>query len=194
MTHRTKKKSRVKGQEGFTMIEAIVAIFILTIGLVGTAAAIVYALEFSTISRNVGAAKSVIVASIEEVETLRNAQRLNFRQIANVGAVNNADAANQFAGFSNGFTPVSTKPGPDGVNGTDDDLTTSPGADGKYGTNDDVIDSTLARSGYSRRITISVLSASLKRVEVRVRFPGREGKQGEITGVSYLNDDSRVNR
>ncbi len=192
--HRTGKKSRVKTEDGFTMIEAIVAIFVLTIGLIGTVAAITYALEFGSISRNVGSAKSVIVASIEEVETLRNAQRLNFRQIANAGAVDNSDSSNQFNGFSTGFKQVALQTGPDGVNGTDDDLTTAPGADGKYGTTDDVIDASLVRGGYLRQITVSDLSTSLKKVEVKVKYPGREGKQGEITGVSYLNDDSRVNR
>lgn len=176
------------------MIEAIVAIFVLTIGLMGTMAAITYALEFGSISRNVGSAKSVIVATIEEVETLRNAQRLNFRQVANVGKVDNAESTNQFNGFSEGFKQVSLKPGADGVNGTDDDLATSAGADGAYGTKDDVIDTTRVRSGYMRQITVSDLSDSLKKIEVKVKYLGRAGKQGEITGVSYLNDDARVNR
>jgi len=203
-TRHREESSRHKNQGGFTMIEAIVAIFVLTIGLMGTMAAITYALEFGSISRNVGSAKSVIVAAIEEVETLRNAQRLNFRQIANAGKVDNAEATNQFDGFSVGFKPVSTKPGPDGVNGTNDDLTalgsdgtyktSNPGADGKFGTSDDPIDTSLVRSGYMRQITVTDLSDSLKKIEVKVKYLGREGKQGEITGVSYLNDDARVNR
>ncbi len=82
------------------MVEAVCAIFVVTIGLIGTAAAITYALEFSAISRNVTSAKSIIVSTIEEIETLRNSRRLDFSQIANVGAVNNADATNTFGGFS----------------------------------------------------------------------------------------------
>jgi type II secretory pathway pseudopilin PulG len=188
------KNIQLKNQDGFTMIEAIVAIFVLTIGLIGTMAAMTYALEFSSISRNVGSAKSVIVASIEEVETLRNAQRLNFRQIANVGKVDNSDASNLFNGFSTGFKQVSLNPGADGVFGTSDDLSANAGADGIYGTADDLIDTTRVRSGYMRQITITDLSDSLKKIEVKVKYLGREGKQGEITGVSYLNDDARVNR
>lgn len=193
MSDSTKKKS-VRSEDGFTMIEAIVAIFILTIGLVGTVAAITYAIEFGRISRNVGAAKSIIVASIEQVETLRNAQRLNFKQIANVGKVDNTDSSNPFGGFGVGFKSVSLVPGNDGVNGTDDDLSTAAGADGKFGTSDDVIDPALARGGFQRQITITDLSASLKKIEVKVKFLGREGRQGEITGVGYLNDDARVTR
>lgn len=188
------KKISTKTEDGFTLIEAVIAIFILTIGLVGTVAAITYAIEFGRISRNVSGAKSVIVASIEEVETLRNAQRLNFRQIANVGAVDNTDATNPFDGFSTGYKPVSLAPGNDGVFGTDDDLSKSAGADGKFGTSDDVLDLTLVRSGLQRQITISNLSSSLKKIEVRVRYSSREGKQAEIVGVGYLNDDARVTR
>jgi len=185
----------IQAENGFTMIEAIIAVFILTIGLVGTMATVVYALEFGAISRNVGGAKSIIVATIEEVETLRNAQRLNFRQIANVGKVDNTDSSNVFGGFSNGFKPLTTNPGPDGVNGTDDDLIAK-GADGIYGTADDFVDTSQVRSGYSRQITVSFVGAStsLKKIEIKVKYLGRAGKQGEITGVSYLNDDSRVNK
>lgn len=188
------KKILSQTEGGFTLIEAVVAIFVLTIGLVGTVAAITYAIEFGRISRNVGGAKSVIVASIEEIETLRNAQRLNFRQIANAGKVDNADSSNQFDGFSAGFKPVSLQPGNDGVLGTDDDLSKTAGADAKFGTSDDELDETRARAGLERQITITDLSVSLKKIEVRVRYYGREGKQGEITGVGYLNDDARVTR
>lgn len=190
----TKEKKSADGEAGFTMMEAIVAIFVLTIGLVGTAAAITYALEFGAVSRNVGGAKAIIVSSIEDVETLRNAQRLNFKQIANAGKVDNTDSSNQFDGFSAGFKSVSLAPGNDGVNGTNDDLSKSAGADGKFGTPDDIIDDSLVRGGLQRQITITDLSASLKKIEIKVRYLGRQGKQGEITGVGYLNDDARVTR
>jgi len=173
------------------MVEAIIAILILTIGLIGTAAAVTYALEFSTISRNVTRAKLVVVASIEEIESLRNSRRLGFKQFANAGSVDNSDATNQFLGFSKGFQVVSSRPGADGVNGTADDLT-APGKDGIYGTKDDISDSTLAREGYTRQIEIINLSASLKKVVIRVRYTSAKGKLGEIVGVSYLNDEART--
>lgn len=187
------EKYAKKNEAGFSMVEAVAAIFILTIGLIGTAAAITYALEFGSISRNVTSAKSVIVSSIEEIETLRNSRRLNFRQFANVGGVDSTDAANPFGGFSTGFKTVSLSPGPDGVYGTDDDLKDA-GPDGKYGTADDFDNQGLIRSGYLRQITITNLSDSLKKIEVKVRYLGRAGKMGEITGVSYLNDEARITK
>jgi len=187
------ENTTTKGEAGFTLIEAVIAILILTIGLIGTAAAITYALQFGAVSRNLSSAKSVIVATIEEVEALRNVRRLDFKQVANVGSVDNVGSPNLFNGFSTGFKPVSLSPGPDAVNGTDDDLR-DPGADGNYGTPDDFDNQGLVRSGYMRNITVTNLSDTLKRVEVRVRYLGSSGIIGEIAGVSYLNNEMRVTR
>jgi len=189
------ENTTTKGEAGFTLFEAVIAILILTIGLIGTAAAITYALQFGAVSRNVSSAKSVIVATIEEVETLRNARRLDFKQVANVGNVDNIGSPNPFNGFSTGFKPVSLNPGADGVNGTNDDLIEA-GADGIFGTPDDFLNQTVVRQGYEREITITDLNGSttIKKIEIKVRYVGRAGKVGEITGVAYLNDEARVTR
>ena len=186
-------KSSQENEKGFTLVEAVAAIFIVTIGLIGTAAAITYALEFGAISRNVTSAKSVIISTIEEIETLRNARRLEFKQIGNRGAVNNTGVTNRFDGFVTGFQPVSLEPGEDGVNGTADDFIAA-GPDGKFGTADDFENSALTRQGYYRRIEITNLSDSIKEILITVRYVGRAGKMGEISGVCYLNDEARVTR
>ncbi|CAN5509559.1 hypothetical protein BH10ACI1_BH10ACI1_16010 [soil metagenome] len=180
-------------QSGFTLIEAVIAILIMTIGLIGTAAAISYALQFSTLSRNVSNAKLVVVASIEEIEALRNSRQLEFKQIENVGNVNNNNAPTIFDGFSTGFRDISINPGPDGVNGTNDDLR-NPGADGIYGTGDDFDDLNWVRSGYRRQITITNLNSTLKKIEVKVQYLGTNGSIGELTGVCYLNDETHETR
>ena len=59
----------------------------------------VYALEFGTTSRNVGNAKLIITSTMEEVESLRNTRRLDFKQIANVPDVDNIDSKNTFNGL-----------------------------------------------------------------------------------------------
>jgi prepilin-type N-terminal cleavage/methylation domain-containing protein len=178
-------------QKGFTMIEAIIAIFIITIGLIGTAAAITYALEYNSVSRNSSNAKLIITASIEEIESLRNTRRLEYKQITNSGSVDNTDCPNTFNGFSNGYKDVSISPGPDGVNGTDDDLLNE-GADLVYGTSDDYNDLSFARGGYTRQITITALSTTVKKIEVKVKYVSSGGKIGELRGVCYLNDDNRL--
>ncbi len=188
------KKNNSKSESGFSLVEAVIAIFILTIGLIGTAAAITYALEFGAISRNVTKAKLYIVASIEEIESLRNSNRLDFKQFANNGSVNNSGSPNQFMGFSNGFKGVSNMPGNDGVFGTNDDFSSAAGADGVFGTADDIIDLSRIREGYSREIVITDLSTTMKKIVIKVQYTGAGGKLGEITGVSYLTNEARVNR
>lgn len=169
---------RLGGESGFTLVEAVFAIFILTIGLVGTAAAITYALQYGAISRNVTKAKLMVVASFEEIESLRNSRRLDFKQIANAGSVDNNGASNPFTGFSTGFRQIPGNPGTDGV----------------YGTADDVPDASPSRNGFTRQITITNISSNIKKVEVKVRYPGNGETMGEITGVCYLNDEARLTR
>ncbi len=192
-TQNISNKSLAKKQNGFSLIEAIVAIFVLTIGLIGTAAALSYAIHFGTISRNVTTAKLMIVGQIEEIETLRNTKRLDFKQIANVGSVDNTDTPATFGGFSTGFKGLSVNPGPDGVNGTDDDLRDA-GPDGTFGTGDDFDNPAFVRSGYMRRITVTNLSGSMKKIEIKVRYYGSGGGVGELNGVCYLNDEGRLTR
>jgi type II secretory pathway pseudopilin PulG len=187
------KNNLTKKHDGFSLIEAVIAIFIMTVALIGTAAALGYAIHYGTISRNVTSAKSMIVAEIEEVETLRNSRRLDFKQIANVGGVDNTDTAASFSGFSTGYKELSLNPGPDGVNGTDDDLRDA-GTDGVYGTADDFDNPALVRSGFMRQVTITNLSVSMKKIEIRIRYFGSGGGVGEIAGVCYLNDEGRLTR
>jgi type II secretory pathway pseudopilin PulG len=191
MLNKSLKKSESKNEAGFTLIEAVIAILIITVGLIGTAGAITYALEYSTISKNATNAKQVATSIIEQVESLRNTRRLNFKQIANVGSVDNTDAINTFTGFSVGFKELSNQPGADGVFGTDDDLVDA-GVDGIYGTADDFVNNALIRSGFTREITITNLSAVVKKVEVKVKYTSSAGKIGELRGVCYLNNDSRL--
>lgn len=183
-----------KKQAGFSLIEAIIAIFIVTIGLLGTAASITYALEYTAASRNISSAKLIITSTFEEIESLRNTRKLEFRQVANVGEVNNTNCPNPFSGFSNDFKEVSLESGKDGTFGTDDDLSIDAGSDGVWGTDDDVRDESRARGGYLRRITVTELSSTVKQVEVRIKYASSNGKMNELAGVCYLNNDFRLTR
>jgi type IV pilus modification protein PilV len=193
MLNKSLKNTGSDSENGFTLIECIIAILVITIGLLGTAAAITYALEYSTISKNATNAKQVATSMIEQIESLRNTRRLAYRQIANVGSVDNTATVNTFTGFSTGFKEVATKPGADGVTGTDDDLLNA-GADGIYGTGDDFIDNSIVRDGYTRKITITDLSPVIKKVEVNVRYASSAGKIGELRAVCYLNNDGRLSQ
>lgn len=168
------------------------ALVILLIGLLGIEAAIGYALMVTNSGRNVTNTKLLVVSILEEMETLRNTRQLTYGQIANQGQVDNTGATQPFNGFSTGFQPVSINPGPDGIYGTDDDLI-DVGRDGIYGTADDVTNPALARSGFTRQIQVTPLSANLKQITVTLRYPSQNGRIRTQVGISYLNNDARSN-
>jgi type II secretory pathway pseudopilin PulG len=179
-------------ESGVTILEMVVAMLILTVGLLGLAASIGYAVTVSNKGRNLTNSKLLVVSLLEQMETLRNTEQLTFGQIANQGSVDNTGAPKNFIGFPTAFQSLSINPGPDGIFGTSDDLI-SPGPDNVYGTSDDTVDSTWAVPGYQRQITITNLSANLKRIQVTLRYPDAAGKLRDLIGVSYLNNDTRSN-
>jgi Tfp pilus assembly protein PilE len=193
LNKKSEKLTESNNEAGFSLFEVIIAILVLTIGLIGTAAALSYSFEYSTTSRNVGSARLVIVSTIEEIESLRNTQRLNFKQLANVPDVDNTDAKNVFNGFSVDFKAVSLNPGFDGVFGTDDDLLEA-GPDGILGNSDDVENLSLARGGYMRRIAITPLLSepTIKKVVITVKYFSTGGKVSEVSGIAYINDEART--
>ena len=164
---------------GFTLLEMVVAMVIVTVGLLGVASAISYALMASNRGRGVTNAKMLVVSVLEQMETLRNTRELSFEEISNT-----QQPGSTFTGFpyADGvFRPVSTVPGPDGIYGTDDDL--------RVGTVDDM---TLARPGVSRQIKITTFPSNpyLKKIEVSLRYSPNGGETKEVVGVSYLQDDA----
>ena len=179
-------------EAGVTILEMVVAILILTVGLLALAASIGYAVTVSNKGRNLTNSKLLVVSILEQVETLRNTEQLTFGQIANQGAVDNSGAPRSFGGFPTGFQPVSINPGPDGIFGTSDDLI-SPGPDNIYGTSDDFTDPTWGVAGYSREIVITNLNANLKRIQVTLQYQDAGGTVRNLVAVSYLNNDTRSN-
>lgn len=190
-------RTQFHSESGVTILEMVVAMLILTIGLLGLAASIGYAVTVSNKGRNLTNGKLLVVSVLEQMEKLRNTEsgtieELTYGQIANVGNVDNTGASHSFSGFPTDFQPLSINPGPDGIFGTSDDLI-SPGPDNIYGTADDIIDPSWAVTGYQRQITITNLSANLKRIQVTLRYGDAGGKMHDLVGVSYLNNDTRSN-
>lgn len=180
------------GETGATLIEMLVAMVILMFGLLGLVATLGWSLNTSKRLRNMTDSKLTISSILEQMENLRNTKRLTFGQIANAGSVNNVGAQQTFGGFETGFQPVSISPGPDGIYGTSDDLRDD-GADNIYGTGDDFTNQALARPRYTREIVITSLSSNLKKIQVTIRYPGRDGDLRDLVGVSYLNNDAASN-
>lgn len=185
---KTSSRTSRSSEGGFSLLEMVVAMVVLTVGLLGVASAISYALMASNRGRGVTNSKMLVVSALEQMETLRNTGQLNFAEISN-----STVAGSSFRGFPSDFRDVSTVPGPDGVFGTADDLSSAPGPDGNYGTSDDVKDMTRARPGVTRQILITELNPLLKKVQVTLRYGPNGGEQKDLIGISYLNDDAHSN-
>ncbi|MFN2578592.1 MAG: hypothetical protein ABR607_12970 [Pyrinomonadaceae bacterium] len=186
------KARRPDSESGVTILEMVIAMLVLTVGLLGLAASIGYAVTVSNMGRNLTNTKLLVVSLLEQMETLRNTEELTFGQISNQGAVDNSGAVRAFGGFPTGFQPISINPGPDGIWGTSDDLI-NPGPDNTYGTSDDFTDPSWGLNGFSREIVITNLNSNLKRIQVTVRYPDAGGQMRSLVGVSYLNNDTRSN-
>ena len=167
-------RNRRQRESGFSLFETIVAMLILTVGLLGVASAIGYALMASNSGRGLTNAKLLVVSALEQMETLRNSGQLNFAEISNTHVLGSS-----FTEFPTTFLPVSMTPGPDFVYGTLDD----PG-----GT-----DPTQAVNGVTRQILITSLSPTLKRIQVTLRYSANGGTNRDLVCVSYLNDDAHGN-
>jgi prepilin-type N-terminal cleavage/methylation domain-containing protein len=171
-----------KSDRGFTLLEMVVAMGILTVGLLAVASTIGYALLVSNSGRGITNTKLLIVSVLEQVETLRNTEALTFDQISNVVLDGNGVPTGPGV-FPTGFQPISTNPGRDGIFGTGDDLLDANG----------IPDPTLARPGVSRQILITSLSPQLKRVQVTLRYSPKGGETKELVGFSYLNNNAQSN-
>jgi prepilin-type N-terminal cleavage/methylation domain-containing protein len=168
------RRHRRQPESGFSLLEMVVAMFVLTIGLLGVASAIGYALTVSNSGRGLTNAKLLVVSALEQMETLRDSGQLNFAEISN-----SLVSGSSFTAFPTTFLPVSTAPGPDFVYGTLDD----PG----------LTDPTQAINGVTRQILITPLSPTLKEIQVTLRYSTNGGTSRDLVCRSYLNDDSHGN-
>jgi prepilin-type N-terminal cleavage/methylation domain-containing protein len=119
-------------EAGFTLIEAIVAMVVLTIGLLGLAQVFYLGMmHVSTSSSNLIAREKAREA-VESVHTARDTQTLTWAQVRNVSAG---------GVFVDGAVNMGL-PGPDGLINTADDVGVEtlrePGPDGVLGNTDDI--------------------------------------------------------
>ena len=148
-------------QSGFSLIEVMISMAILTIGSLGLLSVFGVAVRATQTSQQDMIARQMASEAIESIYTARNSSQVNWSQIQNVssGGI-----------FLNGFNSLKCA-GPDGIIGTADDdsclsatgatcpnggvkCLNEPGLDGIMGTADDVL---LSLSNYPRQILITPL-------------------------------------
>jgi len=185
MTQPTSQASR---QRGFTLVETMIAIVVMSIGILSVLAVFGTAVATTQNAQENLIARQKALETMESIYTARNTQQINFSQIANIsnGGI-----------FTDGPTQLLSA-GRDGLVNTADDVDfpasgacpagpeciTLPGSDGILGTADDTA---MSLANFQRQIQINtVLEADGKTIDPNLR-------QITVT-VSYFTGGSRVPR
>jgi prepilin-type N-terminal cleavage/methylation domain-containing protein len=138
-----------KGQFGFTLIEVMISMVVLSIGLLALLATMGVATATTQMGKSDLIAKELAEQAVESIYTARDTANVQWQQIQNVGTGETPDGI-----FLKGFQPI-LQAGPDGIYGTADDTgaytLTSPGPDGILGTADDIKTNL---TNYSRQIVL----------------------------------------
>ncbi len=160
-----------KPQRGFSLIEVVISMAVLTVGLVSLLGVFGIAMAATQGSQQDMIAKQLANEAIESIVTARNTAQLQWSAIQNVsdGGI-----------FLNNYQSIYTA-GADGILGTADDISggtlqtlTEPGPDGIYGTSDDI---KLPLSNYQRQIQIQPVTdvngnvvPSLRAVNITIQY------------------------
>ena len=162
--------SRKLEQQGFALLETLIAIVVLMIGLLAVLATFAMAISNTTAVQNDSIARQKAAEAIESIYTARQIGQLTFNQIQNVGAG---------AGiFKVGFTPMMDA-GPDGLDNTGDDVAAVPvrlpGASGVItNTSADVL---VDLGNFTRQVQIANVpgNPNVRQITVSVRYPVPQG-------------------
>jgi Tfp pilus assembly protein PilV len=178
MTEAKQEHKTIRGQQGFTLVEAVISMAVLTIGLVAMLASFAVALSSSQSVQLDTIARQKATEALESIFTARQTTQLTWDNIQNVSSGTTGI-------FVTGMNTL-TDPGPDGLDGTADDVTaaniTVPGNTGTtQGTN--ASSATINLSSFKRQIQISnvtnsdgSVNQSLRQVTVTVQYPTANGK------------------
>ena len=180
-----------RNSEGFSTLEVLAALFVITIALTSLLALFGHALATMKLTQDLLIAKQKSRETLESIYTARNTQQITFSMIQNV-----ADAADGI--FLDGYQPL-RRPNPtsggDGLVGTADDgaieVLTLPGADGLLNTGDDVV---RVLSTFDRQIQIDpilyaddTVNPDIRKVVVSIRYTTPLGGQRTYAVESYIS-------
>ncbi len=170
-----------RSEAGFTLIEALMAMLVLTVALMALAQVLYFGLSVAATSSPNLVAREKAREAIESVHTARDTHTILWGDIRNVDApagcgegMVGVAADNADNGFLNGELEM-LAPGPDGLVNTADDEGAEmiPGPDGRFGTDDDI-----PLTGYTRQIEICDVVdddgnvVPLRQIRVTIRYNG----------------------
>ena len=157
-------------QQGFSLLETLIAIVVLMIGLMAVLSTFVLAIGSTTFVQFDSVARQKATEAMESIFTARQTSQIRFDQIQNQGAGNGI--------FTVGFTPMGDA-GNDGLDNTADDTPAQPiilpGPSGviKNNAEDVVVD----LSNFTRQVQIADVAGNpnVRQITVTVRYPVPQG-------------------
>jgi prepilin-type N-terminal cleavage/methylation domain-containing protein len=177
---------RNRSQNGFTLLETMIALAILSFGVLSLASFYSQGLQNSKRVQMQYIANEKAQEALETIFTSRDTQLLSFAQINNIS---------QGGVFKDGPQPL-LAPGPDGLVGTADDdannpdvIVTGPGPDGILGTPDDT---TIPLNPWmTRTIAIAPVANYTDMVQVTITVSySYAGQVAQVQLVSYISSYS----
>lgn len=176
-------------ENGFSLIETIIAIVILTIGILSVLAAISFSLFRVQEAEKITIAKENARSTMETIFSIRDLQLFDNNggeSIYNWNTILVKNGSNSGI-FLDGWTPIRESPGIDGIYGTADDACAANQncAVGSYTNNSAVV------NGYERKIEITDISQNgtvrKRYIVVRVRYMFGN-QQREVTEASIMSN------
>jgi type II secretory pathway pseudopilin PulG len=167
-----------KGEAGFSYIETIISMVILTVGLLAVLSAMTFALLYGQVAEKKTQAKEIASSIVENIFAVRDIQSQGGLAIDGWEAVQIKQTGNGGI-FISGWFPVRAGPGVDGIYGTADDSCQA----GGNCTSEPVAE------GYERNIAITnivengVVRKRLINVNVRYRAIGGVYRQETISKI-----------
>jgi type II secretory pathway pseudopilin PulG len=112
-TARAFSKPDKRSEQGFTLLESLISMVVLTVGLISLLAVLTVAMTATQTSEEDAIAKKLAQEAVESIYSARDTANVTWSQIENVGSGGI---------FVTGLQPIN-QPGPDGIMGTIDDAT-----------------------------------------------------------------------
>ena len=165
----------MRSESGFSLIETMVSMLVLTVGVLGLSQAFISGVQKSSSSPFEVLATQKAAEAIESVFAARDSHTISWALMKN-----QADGGV----FVDVATPMKLS-GSDGIVNTADDGAIEsfvfPGPDGYVGTPDD---KTLTLDGFTRKIHIVELSGFLREITVTITYPANgQTKTYEVTAL-----------
>ncbi|MBI4850549.1 MAG: prepilin-type N-terminal cleavage/methylation domain-containing protein [Acidobacteria bacterium] len=189
----------IKNQKGFSLIEVLISIVIITIGLVALSGGLVVGVTLPQRSKQQTLAKQLANSIMETIITAKESGKPGFSSFSDFNSTISPPgppAVNRFTGV----VAAALTAGPDGVYGTCDDgrtgtfdamapcpslgtnlvtLDITPGLDGQFSTTAD--NKRVPLTSFTRQVVITDVGPATKQIDVTVNYPNATGGRESLT-------------